>query len=386
MDRIIAAHTKEYNSKPAVIASAPGILNLMGEHTDYNEGCVIQIAINRSTTVAVSPRKDNSLRFYLSDTEERKRTTIPNLKYKREDRWANYPKGVLFELVNMGYPVKGLDVTISGDIIPGIGLGASAAMEVAFAAAVSKLFKLELSDSQLIQAASYSESTFIGRNTELTDQFISTISKSGKAVYLDLRTLDFEYLPLKMPDLNFVIINSNVPGTDSVREAELQERKQQCVECVDYLNRKKPGKSLRDYSMEDITGGLGLLPEGIRRICTHVIGETQRAIEAKDTIISGSYDIFGRMMNRSHESLRDNYEVSCPEIDWLVKRSQEMEGVLGSRMTGGGFGGCTVTLLESRLLDNYIERLQEYEHIFGFTPEIFVCEPSGGVKILFPGD
>ena len=384
MDGIFARHKTEYSSNPQVIASAPGILNLMGEHTDYNEGCVIQTTINRRTTIAVSARKDNSLRFYLADSDEKKRTTIPNLKYKREDRWANYLKGVLFELVNMGFPVKGLDVTISGDVVPGIGLGASASLEVAFTAAVDRLFNFKLTDSQLIQAASYAEATFIGRNTEITDQFVSTIGRKDTTVYLDLRSLDFEYLPFDLDDKKIVIINSNVPGTEAVREAELAERKQQCAECVEYLNKKKPGRSLRDYSVEDITGGLGLLPEQIRRICNHVIGETQRSIEACEVIKTRNFELFGRMLNRSHESLRDNYEVSCPELDWLVKRSQEMDGVLGSRMTGGGFGGCTVTLLESEVLDNYRERLQEYEHIFGFEPEIFICEPSDGVKIVFP--
>ena len=384
MDTLIAAHFEEYGTKPEVITSAPGILNLMGEHTDYNEGCVIQTTINRSVEVAVSRRKDNSLRFYLADSNEKKRTTVPNLKYKREDRWANYPKGVLFELVNMGFPVKGIDVTISGNVVPGIGLGASAALSVAFTAAVRKLFGFELSDSQLIQAASYAEATFIGRNTEITDQFVSTIGQKGKAVFLDLRSLDFEYLPLQLKGANIVVVNSNVPGTEAVREDELLERKEQCAECVEFLSRKRPGRSLRDYSMEDITGGMGLLPEQIRRICSHVIGETERSMEARAVIKAGKYDVFGRMMNRSHESLRDNYEVSCPELDWLVKRSQEMEGVFGARMTGGGFGGCTVALIESGVLDNYVKRLQEYEHIFGFEPDIFICEPSDGVRVLYP--
>jgi galactokinase len=386
MNGLISCHRNEHGSNPEVIASAPGILNLMGEHTDYNEGCVIQTAIDKRVNVALSERKDNSLRFFLADSDEKKRTTVPNLKYKREDRWANYPKGVLAELINMGYPVKGLDVTISGNIVPGIGLGASAAMEVAFTAAVSRLFNLNLTESQLIQAASYAESTFIGRNTEITDQFISTIGKKNKAVYLDLRSLDFEYLSLDLGNLKIVVVNSNVPGTDSIREAELLERKEQCAECVDFLGRRKSGRSLRDYTLDDINGGLGLLPEHIRRICSHVIGETQRSFEARNAIKSRSFELFGRIMNRSHESLRDNYEVSCPELDWLVKRAQEMDGVLGSRMTGGGFGGCTVSLVDSRVLDLYSERLHEYEHIFGFEPEIFICEPSDGVKIEYPGD
>ena len=384
MEKLIASHISEYGNKPEVIASAPGILNLMGEHTDYNDGCVVQTTINRRSFIAVSGRKDNSLRFYLADSDEKKRTTVPNLKYKREDRWANYPKGVLYELVNMGFPVRGMDVTIMNELVPGIGLGASAALETAFTAAVSRLFGFKLSESQLIQAASYAESAFIGRNTEITDQFVSALGKKKKAIFLDLRSLDFEYLPLDLHSLELVLINSNVPGTESVREAELHERREQCAECVDYLSRKKPGKSLRDYSMEDISGGLGLLPEQIRRICTHVIGETERSLEAKTAITEKNFDLFGRMMNRSHESLRDNYEVSCPELDWLVKRSQEMDGVLGSRMTGGGFGGCIVSLIQDKVLDNYIERLQEYEHIFGFEPEIFVCEPAEGVKIVYP--
>ncbi|MDC7126879.1 MAG: galactokinase [Spirochaetales bacterium] len=384
MDGLIASHKKEYNSSPQVIASAPGILNLMGEHTDYNEGCVIQTTINRHTLVAVSERKDNSLRFFWADKNEKKRTTVPNLKYKREDRWANYLKGVLFEIANLGHVLKGLDVTITSDIIPGIGLGASAALEVAFTAAVNKLFGFDFDEGQIIQAATYSESVFMNRNTEITDQFISTLGKKDQAVFLDLRSLDFKYLPVNFENVSIVIVNSNVPGTDAVRDDELAERKEQCAECVDFLSRKKSGKSLRDYTIEDISGGLGLLPDQIRRICTHVIGETQRSIDAASALKNKDLEMFGRLMNRSHESLRDNYEVSCPELDWLVKRSQELEGVLGARMTGGGFGGCTVTFIENRALENYKERLQEYEHIFGFVPEIFVCKASDGVEILYP--
>lgn len=378
-----AVHRSEFGTEPEIVVSAPGTINLMGEHTDYNEGLVLQVGLNRSVSVAISRRKDTSLRFYAADFNERKRTTIANLKYKREDRWANYPKGVLFELLQLGFSFRGVDITISGDIPQGIGLGSSAAIEVATAFAMKELFSFELSEMQIIQCSSRAETVFMGLESEITDQFVSCVAQEGHAVFLDLRTLEYSLVPVDLGDVGIYVTNSNVPQVST--QADFRQRKEDCKECVVYLNKKRPGSSLRDYSVHDLKTSMGWLPESIRRVCMHVVQENQRVLEAKRALISGDALKLGKLMVRSHESLRDYFEVSCPELDWLVKRAMEIDGVTGSRMTGPGFGGCTVSLIRESAFGKYKERLEEYERIFGFTAEVFPCRPSKGVSVLAKG-
>ena len=378
---LVAAHREEYGNEPQVIASAPGVVNLIGEESYYNEGYVLQIALNRNVRVAISRRGDNSLRFFAADTGERKRTTISNLKYKREDRWANIPKGVLQQYIKAGQTFRGLDFTFYGDIPRGIGLASSAAMGVATALALSNLLGTGTAEKDIIMYASKAESSFIGRDKGVSDHLISCVAEEGNAVFLDLRSLTYTMSPLDLGNILILITNSNVPMF--ITEEDLSRRKVECQECVSCLNNWRTGNSLRDYTTADLKHGMGIVPEAIRKICLHVVEENKRVLNAKDALNSGNYQIFGKIMNRSHESLRDNYEVSCPELDWLVKRAWEIEGVYGSRMIGSGLGGCTVTLLESSAVEAYSRRLAEYEHIFGFNAETIVCNPAGGAKIIY---
>lgn len=378
---LVKAHTDEYGTEPQVIAGAPGVVNLIGEESYYNEGYVLQIALNKYVRVAVSHRKDNSLRFFAADSGERKRTTISNLKYKREDRWANIPKGVLQEFMKAGQSFRGLDFTFYGEIPKGIGLASSAAMGVAAAMAMSSLLEAGAAEKDIIMYASKAESSFIGRDKGVSDHLISCVAREGHAVFLDLRSLAYKLMPFDLGDIMILITNSNVPMF--ITEEDLSERKSECRECVSCLNNRRQGNSLRDYSAADLKHGMGIVPESIRKICLHVVEENARVQGAREALAAGNYPAFGKIMNHSHESLRDNYEVSCPELDWLVKRAWEIEGVYGSRMIGSGLGGCTVTLLEPTAVDAYSQRLKEYEHIFGFSAETLVCHPAGGAKILY---
>ena len=383
MDELVAIHLKEFGTPPDVITSAPGIVNIVGEHTDYSDGFVLQASLDRRAWIALSKRSDTSLRFFAADFNERKRTTIANLKYKREDRWANYVKGVLYELLQLGFTVGGLNCTIHSTIPQGIGLGSSAAIEVAAAVAVRNLFGLDMTRIQVMQSASLAESAFIGLHSEITDQLVSTISREGMAVFLDLRTLRYEYVPLVFEGAKLLVTISNVPNAPV--DSELDERRQQCAECVQYLQKRKAGTALRDYTPSDLKNSMGVVPENIRRLCLHVVEENQRVMEARQFMETGNLEGLGKVLYRSHESLRDNFEVSCPELDWLVKRALEIDGVYGSRMTGSGFGGCTVTLLRDDAFGAYSERLDEYERIFGFKAETFVCIPTDGAGIRLPG-
>ena len=380
MNDVISLHRAEYSAEPDMVASAPGVVTLMGEYTEQSEGFVLPVGINRTMTVAVSRRKDNSLRFYAANLNERKRTSLSNLKYKREDRWANYLKGVIHGLIGLGCPVKGLNVTVAGDVPPGIGLASSAAITVAAAFAVKELFAFRCSDMQLIECAKNAEAEFMGITTGIVHPFVAYNARKGYALFLDTRALEFRPIPLNMGDVCLLITDSKVP--QNVSEAELLQRTSDCDECVSILSARKPGLTLRDYSPTDLRDSMGAIPEGIRRRCLHVVEENQRVHEAELALRQRNYAAVGKLMNRSHESLRDLFEVSCPELDWLVKRSWETDGVYGSRLTGIGFGGCTVTLLRADAVEKYRKRLDEYERIFGFKAEAFVCEPSDGVRLL----
>ena len=381
MENLISQHKAEYGTSPEVIAQAPGSFNLMGANTDLCDGYVIQTTIQHTVKVAISRRSDNSLRFYAVDLNERKRTTIANLKYKREDRWANYIKGVMFEFIQQGYPFPGLDVSITGNIPQGVGLGSSAAIGVATAIALQKLFDFELERIQMVQSAYLSESAFMGKKEKLTDQFAAMFNTADSAVYLDVRSLDYANIPLKLGEYIFVVINSNVPIIPITDE--LEEIITTCQESVEKLNTKNQSVNLRDYSELDLKSNLGILNEYSRRLCLHIIEENKRVLEGKRMLQQADPLSFGRLMNRSHESLRDNFEVSSPELDWLVKRASELEGCAGSRMIGPGFYGCTVSLMKEGILDSLNERLEEYERIFGFHPEYFVCRAPESAGIVY---
>ncbi len=312
---------------------------------------------------------------------ERKKTTIANLKYKREDRWANYIKGVLYEFIQLGYSFKGLDITISGDIPPGIGLGSSAAVGVATAMALRELFDFDMTGIQVVQTAYLSESAFIGNTERLTDQFCIYFAEENSAVFLDVRTLEYANIPFSLSEYKLIITNSNVPVINS--EDEIKDRIEECQKCLTVLNSKKQGSSLRDFTQSDLEQSIGMLTESSRRLCLHVIDENQRVLDGKKQLEQKDYLSFGKLLNRSHESLRDNFEVSCPELDWLVKRAAEIDGCSGSRMAGPGFCGCTISLMKEDSFVKYNERLEEYDRIFGFQAEYFICEPAGRARVIY---
>lgn len=382
MDSIYKAHNEEYGSPPEVIVAAPGLVNLLGGHTDYNEGYVLQAALKQTLKVAISIRNDNSIRFFAADFSERKRTTIPNLKYKREDRWANYIKGVCVSYLQYGFSLKGLNISVSSEVPPGIGLASSAALEVAAALGIKTLFGLDVSDAQFIQIANRVENDFMKLSQTLRGPLGCFLAKAKNAMFLDMRSLSVNNIALTSDEYTFVVTDSNLPVIDS--KEEIKSRRDKCARCVSYLNQKKPGAALRDYTENDLKQGMGLMPEHIRRLCMHVVSENDRVLSGKQALRKHDYQAFGKLMNRSHESLRDNYEVSCPELDWLIKRAWETEGVLGSRMNGPGFCGCTVSLIRNDCIENYREQIKDYEHIFGFTPNVYPLESSRGVRVIFP--
>jgi galactokinase len=363
-----------------VIAEAPGRIHYLGEHGEPNNGLFLSSAIDRHVRVAVSMRKDNSLRFYAADMGERKRTTLVNLKYKREDRWANFIKVVIQVFAELGYPVKGLNFSLTGDIPQQVSLASSSAIEVASAVALKGLFQAGISDKELLNRLLAAQAVFFGKSAGPVDYLIAFNARKDAFLLVDEASLEVKRIKSPLSKYKIVLMDSRVPRLGV--EDELQQRRQDIKRGLELLAQKKPGTSFRDYAEPDLVESMGELPEEIRRRSMHIVQEIQRVHDAEDALKRQDLPLLSKTLLHSHESLRDLYEVSCPEIDWLVKRSQEIEGVVGSRMTGQGFGGCTYTVLSEGAMDEYARRLEDYERIFGFHPLTYEVRPAPGVRLV----
>ena len=378
-NRIIAHHQKEYGDGPKVVCSAPGKIDLLGEHGESVESYVLSFAVDRRFYVAVSLRDDNSLRFYSANLKERKKTTIAGLKYKREDRWSNYSKGVIDALIQMGFAVRGMNLTLLSEVPMGIGLASSSALTTATACAVKELFSLDMSDGQIIEAARSSESRFMSLHEGIRSPMVSYFAKAHHFLVIDIRTLKVEYLPFPPSPPALIVIDSRVPG--SMSDGEKAEIDASCRECIEALDLGSGTQLFRNLSRDDLSGTIEGLSERSRRVSFHLIMENARIRKFRKALEDDSMEAAGRVLFRSHESLRDLLEISCPELDWLAKRGVETEGVYGSRMIGGGYGGCTITLMDGEFKEKYVERLEEYHRIFGFKASVFPVQPGDGARV-----
>jgi galactokinase len=378
-------HRKEYDLDSGdpgaiVIAEAPGRIHYLGEHGESKAALLLSSAIDRWIRAAVSPRKDNSLRFFAADLGERKRTTLVNLKYKREDRWANYIKVAIHVFAGLGYPVKGLNFTIAGDIPQQIGLASSSAIEVATAIALRGFLKASLSDRELLSRLGASQLAFFGSAADYVDYQIILSAKKDNFLVVDEAAQSIRKVKSPFANYKFLLTDSRVPRFGV--EDELKRRQADIKKGLELLSRKRQGVSLRGLVSSDLVESLADLPEEIRRRCMHIILELRRVNDVEEAMKKEDYAALSRMFFHSHESLRDLYEVSCPEIDWLVKRSQEIEGILASRMSGQGFGGCTYTIGDERALEEFHRRFEDYERIFGFHPQTYEIKPAAGARLI----
>jgi len=385
MQDIGPTHRAEYelhdNSEQVIIAEAPGRLHYLGEHGEFGAGLFLSSAINRTVQVAVSPRKDNSLRFFAADLGERKRTTLINLKYKREDRWANYIKIAIYILAEAGYSYKGLNFTVAGDIPQQAGLASSTAIETAASIALKKFFKAPITDKELVNKLTRAEADFLGREGVGAVDYLA-IFNAKKDHFLVIDEKAGRVAKFKSPYSRYkmLLLDSRVPRMGV--EDELKQRRDDAQRGLELLNKKRQGESFRDYVPSDLLESMGDLREEIRRRSLHIVEENQRIREAVEALQAADMEELSRAIYHSHESLRDLYEVSCPETDWLVKRAQEIEGVAASRMTGSGFGGCTYTFLKESALEQYGKRLEDYERIFGFHPLVYEFKLASGARLL----
>lgn len=371
--------SKEYDCKPQAVCSAPGVLHLLGEHAEFARGHVLSLALPFTASVAVSRRDDSSIRMYTRLYDERKRCSISNLKFKREDRWANLLKAVLAGLDTMGCTLSGVNFLINSDIPDGRGLGASSAICLAAALALCRLYNFKITDAQAIYIAHTAETQFINRPNRVSTCYTSIHAHAGAIFSLDLRSLEYRHLRITAQDLHFYVIDSMVPPLGAIEEA-LQRQ----ADYVEVRSRLKPmtGKrDLRDISSRELKDLVASLPEGLRRLSMHISAEEERHHQAVDCIESGQVSALGKILHHSHESLRDNYEISCPEIDWLAKHHADIAGCLAVRLSGKGFGASAVMVAMGEI--PAIEAssslfFDEYERIFGFQARVRRVVISGG--------
>ena len=362
---------------------APGRVNLIGEHTDYNGGHVFPCALTLGTYAVVRKRTDNKLRLYSMNFARRGiyESNLEDLKPYREAGWTNYPKGVMWAFEKRGMKLdKGLDFMIFGNIPKGSGLSSSASLEVLTGIALKDLYGFDVSMTDIALIGQYSENNFNGCNCGIMDQFASAMGKKDHAIFLDTNTLKYEYAPVVLKDAKIVIVNSKVKH--SLVDSEYNNRRSECELALKELQEVIDIKALGELTEEVFEAHKDAIKSEIRqKRAKHAVYENQRAIKAVAALADNDVETFGKLMNASHVSLRDDYEVSCEEVDVLVELAWKMDGVIGSRITGGGFGGCTVSIVKNEAVDTFIETIAAaYEKKVGHQAEFYVVDIGDGAR------
>ena len=365
---------------------APGRVNLIGEHTDYNGGHVFPCALTIGTYAIVRKREDRNFRFYSTNFESLGviEASLDNLKYDKALDWTNYPLGVVWAFIEKGYPVEyGFDMLLFGNIPNGSGLSSSASVEVVTGVALRDLFGYD--DISMIDIAlfgQYSENNFNGVNCGIMDQFAIAMGKKDQAIFLDTSDLSYTYAPIKLANEKIVIACSNKKR--GLGDSKYNERRAECEEALAELQTKLDIKALGELSEEEFEANKDLIKSEVRqRRAKHAVYENQRTLKAVEALKAGNLEEFGKLMNASHVSLRDDYEVTGIELDTLVENAWEQEGVIGSRMTGAGFGGCTVSIVKTDCVDKFIENVgKAYLEKIGYAADFYVVEIGDGGRVL----
>ncbi len=381
MQSAAAQFAARFGRPPCYAAAAPGRVNLIGEHTDYNDGYVLPMAIDRHTVVVAAVRDDNRVTV-VSDTAQGEATfAIDDALAPGEPRWANYIKGVVAGCRAANIDVPGFDAVITSDVPLGGGLSSSASLEVAVATLIEAMTDKPLDPVDKALLCQRAEHDFAGMPCGIMDQFISAMGRRDHAMLLDCRAHAVRHVALDDADVSVLIINTNVKH--ELTGSEYPQRRAQCEAAAKQLG----APSLRDVTMKQLVAARSSLDPVVYARAYHVVGEIARTLQAADEIDAGSWFSVGRLMLKSHDALRDHFEVSCPELDLLVdlakQRVTKTGGVFGSRMTGGGFGGCTVSLVRTAQLDEITADLcQQYQSQTGIAPTAFATRPAAGAAIV----
>lgn len=366
---------------------APGRVNLIGEHTDYNGGHVFPCAVSMGTWALALPHSERRIRVHSMNFDDRPPVVVDTqgIEYREEHGWGNYPLGVVRTLELHGYPLSsGLDLLFWGDLPNGAGLSSSASLEVLTGTACNELFGFGIRPLDMALLCQEAENRFVGMNCGIMDQFTVSMGRKDCAILLDCNTLDYRYTPLYLAGCRIVIANTNKPHR--LRGSEYNLRRAQCEAAVADIARVRPLKTLGELTEQEFESLAGEIRSPVnRRRARHAVTENRRTLRAVEALERSDLRLFGRLMNESHISLRDDYEVTGPELDTLAELAWGTQGVIGSRMTGAGFGGCTVSIVEHQAVDAFRDSIAPaYERAVGYAPSFYVMETANGARNVMP--
>ena len=370
-----------FGGTPEVVVRAPGRVNLIGEHTDYNDGFVLPAAVDKYIYFAIGENGTEDCHLYAADIKQQHSFSINRIE-PSEKLWANYLMGIMQQLQAPGIPMEGIDCVFGGNLPIGSGLSSSAALECGFAQGLNTLFQLEANLVELAQLAQRSSHQFVGIPCGIMDQFASLLGREGQAIKLDCRSLEYEYIPLDLGDCELALINTKVHH--ELASSEYPVRVRECREGVAVIQKHHSGvESLRDITLDMLEAHRSELSEVIYRRCAYVIRENARLEEAAVCLAEGNMERLGELLLLTHEGLRDEYGVSCPELDFLVDFARGFPGVLGARLMGGGFGGCTINLIRLEAREKFLKDITKaYYRQFGIHPEYYFVRPVDGTKVV----
>ena len=391
MKAVNDAHELEYGAKPDAVAKAPGRFHLIGEHSWFFKDKTMSMAVNLPVYVAISKRDDTSIRFYFHQLNERKKASLTSLKLKKEDRWANASKAIVYGFTSGGFTLGGMNITIYSEIIPSAGFGITTAAKAATAVAIKNLFNLNCSDSELLQVIERGNRRFLQNNNYIADNFAALFSKKNNIIITDHFKNTWDYVPFNFEDKKVLLVDTKVPRVSVWNEETLHEPHYALI--MGDMRERKPNvyggwRYIDDVT--DINEQLAEVGEDARRKLLSVLYEHNDILEAHDGIEKGDFFKFARAVNHSHETMRDMFNISCPEIDWILKRVNELEPNLDfvrnpvtcGRITGKGFGRCLYAIMREGDVENFKVKITEFEKIFGFHPDVYEVEPADGASIV----
>jgi galactokinase len=373
---------KIYQADPEITVQSPGRINLIGEHTDYNGGYVLPAAIDKSIYFAVSKRHDSTCNFYATNLDQYFSTTLHQLQKSETHPWANYLMGVLDEIQKAGHEIQGIDLVFGGDLPTGLGISSSAAIENGIGYAINELYELKITKLDLVKISQQAENNFVGMKCGIMDMFASMMGKTNQVIRIDCKTLDYQYHPFQAPDLCLVLCNTQVKH--SLVDSEYNARRAECEHGVAILKTHYPQiQFLRDATLVQLKKHQSEINPIVFKRCKYVIEEIKRVETACQALQNNDFQTLGKLMYQTHKGLDQLYQVSCPELNHLVQIAKKHPQVLGARLMGGGFGGCTINLVKTHEAQAFIENAQgSYQQKFGRELPCHIVKPEKGVGVV----
>ena len=391
MKAVNDSHELEYGQKPDAVAKAPGRFHLIGEHSWFFKDKTLSMAVNLPVYVAISKRDDTSIKFYFHQLNERKKASLTSLKMKKEDRWANAVKAIVYGFTSGGFTLGGMNITIYSEIIPSAGFGITTAIKASAAVAIKNLFNLNCSDMELLQVIERGNRRFLQNNNYIADNFAALFSKKNNIIVTDHFKNTWDYVPFNFEDKKVLLVDTKVPRVTVWNEESLHEP-QYALIMGDLRERKQNVYGGWRYidDVTDINEQLSEVGEDARRKLLSVLYEHNDVLAAREGIEKGDFFKFARAVNHSHETMRDMFNISCPEIDWILKRVNELEPNLDfvrnpvtcGRITGKGFGRCLYAIMREGDVENFKAKITEFEKIFGFHPDVYEVEAADGAAMV----